>query len=134
MISKLAAWGRTREEAIDRLRRALGEYEVGGIKTTLPFFREIVRDREFIEGRLDTGFIPRFNERRSRESTPESGKASQTEQDIALIAAAIHYARLQKEASSRPATSTSQSRWKMSGRTAALGIKSKPGSQRKKSE
>jgi acetyl-CoA carboxylase biotin carboxylase subunit len=65
MISKLAAWGRTRLEAIDRLRRALDEYMVGGIKTTLPFFREIVRDAEFIEGRLDTGFIPRFFERRA---------------------------------------------------------------------
>jgi acetyl-CoA carboxylase biotin carboxylase subunit len=40
MISKLAAWGRTRSEAIDRMRRALDEYAVGGIKTTLPFFRE----------------------------------------------------------------------------------------------
>src|SRR5262249_39029327 len=49
MISKLAAWGRTRAQAIDRLRRALDEYTVGGIKTTLPFFREIVRDEEFIE-------------------------------------------------------------------------------------
>ena len=47
LISKLSAWGRTREESIDRLRRALDEYEVGGIKTTLPFFREIVRDDEF---------------------------------------------------------------------------------------
>ena len=64
LISKLAAWGRTRGEAIDRLRRALDEYEISGIKTTLPFFREIVRDDEFIAGRLDTGFISRFNERR----------------------------------------------------------------------
>jgi len=54
MISKLAVWGRTRAEAIDRLRRALDEYAVGGIKTTLPFFREIVRDEEFIAGLLDT--------------------------------------------------------------------------------
>jgi len=38
MISKLAAWGRTRAEAIDRMRRALDEYAVGAIKTTLPFF------------------------------------------------------------------------------------------------
>src|SRR5918912_1043588 len=64
LISKLAAWGRTRAEALDRLRRALDEYEVGGIKTTLPFFREIVRDEEFIAGRLDTGFIQRFFEQR----------------------------------------------------------------------
>ena len=72
MISKLAAWGRTRAEAIDRLRRALDEYAVGGIKTTLPFFREIVRDEEFIAGRLDTGFISRFNERRERSRAPAS--------------------------------------------------------------
>ena len=65
MIAKLAVWGRTRAEAIDRLRRALDEYEVSGITTTLPFFREVVRDEEFISGRLDTGFIARFNERRA---------------------------------------------------------------------
>ena len=117
MISKLAAWGRTREEAIDRLRRALDEYEVGGIKTTLPFFREIVRDEEFIAARLDTGFIGRFNERRKTARAAASERAGgQTQQDLALIAAAIHYARLQKDASSRQVIGASQSRWKMSGR------------------
>src|SRR5216684_2052414 len=75
MISKLAAWGRTRGEAIDRLRRALDEYAVGGIKTTLPFFREIVRDEEFIAGRLDTGFISRFNERRGERAKEHSHPA-----------------------------------------------------------
>jgi acetyl-CoA carboxylase, biotin carboxylase subunit len=99
MISKLAAWGRTRSEAIDRLRRALDEYAVGGIKTTLPLFREIVRDEEFIAGRLDTGFIPRFNERRAERthgtqasSLPQDGMASSLQQDIAIIAAAFAYA------------------------------------------
>lgn len=134
MISKLAAWGRTRTEAIDRLRRALGEYEVGGIKTTLPFFREIVRDQEFSDGRLDTGFITRFNERRGRVPSPLSEKATQSQQDMALIAAAIHHARQQKEAAARPAIAVSQSRWKMSGRTAALGIKSKLGKRGKSEE
>ncbi|MEP6717527.1 MAG: acetyl-CoA carboxylase biotin carboxylase subunit [bacterium] len=121
MISKLAAWGSTREEAIDRLRRALDEYEVGGIKTTLPFFREIVRDEEFIAARLDTGFIGRFNERREGGRAAASGNVErQTLQDIALIAAAVHHARSQKEASSRPVTEGGQSRWKMAGRTALL--------------
>jgi acetyl-CoA carboxylase biotin carboxylase subunit len=122
LISKLAAWGRTRSESIDRLRRALGEYEVAGIKTTLPFFREIVRDEEFMAGQLDTGFISRFNQRRSatRESgSEERNPEQQTQDDIALIAAAIHYARLQRDASRnlRP-TEGAKSRWKMSGRTA----------------
>jgi acetyl-CoA carboxylase biotin carboxylase subunit len=74
MISKLAAFGRTREEAIDRLRRALREYEVGGIKTTLQFFREIVEDKEFIAGNLDTGFITRWQERREKQSAAETEK------------------------------------------------------------
>jgi acetyl-CoA carboxylase, biotin carboxylase subunit len=121
MISKLAAWGRTRTEAIERLRRALDEYAVGGIKTTLPFFREIVRDEEFIAGRLDTGFITRFNQRRSQERPhPASGaQAFSLPQDIAIIAAALAYARAQRQTlpNHQPAA---LSKWKRAGRAAAV--------------
>lgn len=119
MISKLAAWGRTRAEAIDRLRRALDEYRVDGIRTTLPFFRELVRDDEFIAGRLDTGFIPRFNERRN----PPSGqldRAGTTQRDIAMIAAALHFLRLRREAAAIPQPSQGQNQWRLSGRSAIL--------------
>ena len=107
---------------MDRLRRALDEYEVGGIKTTLSFFREIVRDEEFQSGQLDTGFISRFNERRSAarvSGSEDRDPEQQMRDDIALIAASIHYATLQREASrnAQPTVGT-QSRWKMSGRTA----------------
>ena len=121
MISKLAAWGRTRPEAIDRLRRALDEYAVAGIKTTLPFFREIVRDEEFIAGRLDTGFITRFNERRRERPHPAGGaQASSLQHDIAIIAAALVYARAQRNRapSSQP---DDHSKWKIAGRMAGLG-------------
>jgi acetyl-CoA carboxylase biotin carboxylase subunit len=120
MISKLAAWGRTRAEAIDRLRRALDEYEVSGIKTTLPFFREIVRDEEFIAGRLDTGFIARFRERRSERPHPAGGtQASSLQQDMAIIAAALAYARAQEKA--LPGLQVEEpSKWKLAGRAAAL--------------
>jgi len=125
LISKLAAWGRTRDEAIDRLRRALDEYEVGGIKTTLPFFREIVRDEEFKTGQLDTSFISRFNER--REAARKSGDVDKNEQlrrDFAAIAASIHYATLQREASfNNQSSGGSQNRWKMSGRAALRGAR-----------
>ncbi|HSS18477.1 MAG TPA: acetyl-CoA carboxylase biotin carboxylase subunit [Pyrinomonadaceae bacterium] len=114
MISKLAAWGRTREESIDRLRRALDEYQVGGIKTTLPFFREIVRDEAFIAGKLDTGFISRFNAQRAAKAI----QADQQTEDIALIAAAIQYATLRKQAASNHAQD--QNRWRMSGRKSPL--------------
>jgi acetyl-CoA carboxylase biotin carboxylase subunit len=114
MISKLAAWGNTREESIDRLRRALDEYEISGIKTTLPFFREIVRDKEFTKGRLDTGFISRFYARRDEAM---AGVEDQVESDIATIAAAFHYTRQQRAASAnRSAVKETESRWKMSGR------------------
>ncbi|HKO98824.1 MAG TPA: acetyl-CoA carboxylase biotin carboxylase subunit [Pyrinomonadaceae bacterium] len=114
MISKLAAWGSTRDEAIARLRRALDEYEVGGIKTTLPFFREIVRDEEFKTGHLDTGFISRFLERRA-DVAPD-----QVEQDLAIIAAAIHYAKLPGAAAVAADSATVESRWKTAGRLRGL--------------
>jgi acetyl-CoA carboxylase biotin carboxylase subunit len=120
MISKLAAWGRTRVEAIDRLRRALDEFAVGGIKTTLPFFREIVRDEEFIAGHLDTGFIGRFNERRRERGHPvRIEPEARTEQDVAIIAAALAYARAQRQLSTDYQPSD-QSQWKLAGRAAGL--------------
>ncbi|MBV9958991.1 MAG: acetyl-CoA carboxylase biotin carboxylase subunit [Acidobacteria bacterium] len=119
MISKLAAWGRDRAEAIDRLRRALDEYAVGGIKTTLPFFREIVRDEEFIAGRLDTGFIARFNERRAGAAQADEA-ADETQRDMALIAAALHYSERQKAPVAQAATAE-QSKWRMAGRAALRG-------------
>ena len=116
LISKLAAWGRSRDEAIDRLRRALDEYEVGGIKTTLPFFREIVRDEEFESAKLDTGFIARFNERRT--VTKDETSTEEVLRDIAVIAAAIHQAKLQREASFNGRSAEIENRWKISSRTA----------------
>ena len=126
MISKLAAWGATRAESIDRLRRALDEYAVGGIKTTLPFFREVVRDEEFIAGHLDTGFISRFWERTKERPDPwERGRPARierearTERDIAIIAAALAYVRAQREISGDHQPHE-QSKWKLVSRTAAL--------------
>lgn len=111
MISKLAVYGKTRAEAIDRLRRALREYEVGGIKTTLPFFREIVEDAEFIAGNLDTGFIARFNERKQAQEIDEET------QDLALIASALAFSDKQPETNQTPQT---VSRWVSAGRKAAM--------------
>jgi acetyl-CoA carboxylase biotin carboxylase subunit len=120
MISKLAAWGRTRAEAIDRLRRALDEYAVGGIKTTLPFFREIVRDEEFIAGRLDTSFISRFWERAEERPHPAGGaQVPSLQQDMGIIAAALGYARAQRKTSS-PQQPAAQNKWKVAGRMAGL--------------
>jgi acetyl-CoA carboxylase biotin carboxylase subunit len=119
LISKLAAWGRTRTEAIDRLRRALDEYAVGGIKTTLPFFREIMRDEEFVAGKLDTGFISGFLARRNAVQRVSSMETETVSQDIAIIAAALEHARRQNFT---PATAhgPDSSSWRMAGRVALL--------------
>ncbi len=57
MISKLVAWAPTRLEAIDRLDRALAEYEVAGVRTTIPFCRLVMQSDAFRSGNFDTGFV-----------------------------------------------------------------------------
>jgi len=63
LLAKLITWGETREEAILRMRWALDEYVVEGIKTTVPFHQKVLRDEEFLSGDFDTGFIGRFLDR-----------------------------------------------------------------------
>lgn len=59
LISKLCVWAPTRAQAVERMRRALCEYVVTGIRTNLPFHLALVRHPEFIAGNYDTGFIGR---------------------------------------------------------------------------
>jgi acetyl-CoA carboxylase biotin carboxylase subunit len=67
MISKLIAWGTDREQARCRMLRALGEYHVGGIPTTLPFFRWMLEQPAFVRGELDTTMLDAELERRAGE-------------------------------------------------------------------
>lgn len=117
MISKLAVFGKNRAEAIDRLRRALQEYEVGGIKTTIPFFQKIVEDEVFIAGNLDTGFIEKFNERQKSKDAEESDEASR---DLALIAAVLANGAKQKTNAPEGKSEPEISRWALTGRAAAM--------------
>ncbi len=59
LISKLVVWGADRAAAIARMRRAVAEYRVLGIRTTLPFFDFVLRHPEFVGGDYDTGFVAR---------------------------------------------------------------------------
>ena len=113
LISKLVAWAPTRHEAIDRMQRALFEYQIEGIQTNLGFFREILDDDNFKKGEFDTGFIDRWlRERDSRKP------ASEAERDLALIAA-ILADQSQVPASAETMTPTA-SAWKTSGRIRGL--------------
>ena len=57
MISKLICWGRDRDEAINRVCRALYEYVITGVKTNIPFHRAVMKNRRFVKGNIDTHFI-----------------------------------------------------------------------------
>jgi pyruvate carboxylase subunit A len=57
MISKLIVWGRNRPEAIERMRRALYEYIIVGVKTNIPFHKAVMNNLIFQKGELSTHFI-----------------------------------------------------------------------------
>ena len=59
LIAKLIVHAETREDAIRRMARALDEYIVEGIKTTIPFHKRIMANKDFIEGNIDTSFLDR---------------------------------------------------------------------------
>jgi len=69
IISKLVVWGKDRQEAVVRMKRALGEYIVTGVKTTIPFHIRVMNNQHFLEGTFDTNFIDKvfFQEERERE-------------------------------------------------------------------
>jgi acetyl-CoA carboxylase biotin carboxylase subunit len=60
LLAKLIGYGTDREQAISRLVRALNEYFVGGIKTNISFFRRILNDDNFRQGKVDTGYLDRL--------------------------------------------------------------------------
>ena len=62
LLAKVIAHGADRAEAISRMARALREFEVDGVRTTLPLMRRIVESRPFAEAELDTGFLDRLDE------------------------------------------------------------------------
>ena len=111
MISKLITWGDSRNHAIERMRRALAEYQVRGIRTTIPFFQWILNDDDFKAGRFDTGFIDRKLGNGALH-TIDAG-----DEDLAVIAAAVH--EFTKPAAVA-APGVAESRWRDTGRMEAL--------------
>lgn len=83
LLSKLVAWAPTRAETVARMSRALEEYQVRGIKTTIPFYQRVIRHPDFLRGNVTTSFIEEFFA--AEEKLRPGGN-----EDIALLAAAIH--------------------------------------------
>ncbi|MSO45438.1 MAG: acetyl-CoA carboxylase biotin carboxylase subunit [Acidobacteria bacterium] len=86
LVSKLAVWAEDRPAAVARMRRAVSEYLVAGIKTTLPFFTWLLAQQEFLDGRFDTTYLDSVL--KARNGQPFSNVDPGTE-DIALVAAAL---------------------------------------------
>jgi acetyl-CoA carboxylase biotin carboxylase subunit len=113
MLSKLIAHAPSRAEAIGRMRRALTEYRVDGIETTIPFFTFLMNHPDFAAARFDTGFIDRI--------LPELdfGHESLSEHDVeAAIAAAAILAFEESQRVQLPEDSAS--RWRTAGRDEAV--------------
>ncbi len=113
LLSKLIAWGEDRDEAVARMARALGEYQVSGIKTNIGFFQRLLAHPDFREGRLDTGLIARL----PATATDPGGDAGY--EQVAALAAALESMRT--PAAPSPALAARNSGgWKAAARSALL--------------
>ena len=120
MISKLVGWAEDRPAAIDRMRRALSEYVVSGIKTTLPFFVWLFAQREFLDGAFHTAYLDEVLAARNGTPFVESSPAIE---DVAVIAAALHAVLSPASLSSGPAGAERRElmrRWKAQARSESL--------------
>jgi acetyl-CoA carboxylase biotin carboxylase subunit len=124
LLSKLIAWGNSREETIARLRRALEEYIVTGIKTNTGLFRRILAEPDFLRGEIHTKWLDQLLGRPGSAASPScvetSGSAAS---DAAAIAAAIWQATQWDRQSCRSSSAADPGqpyRWKLEGRRAQL--------------
>ncbi len=67
LLAKVITWGKDRQEAIARMLRALDEYKIKGVKTTIPFHRRVLVDKGFSEGNYDTGIVTRIEHHRTND-------------------------------------------------------------------
>jgi acetyl-CoA carboxylase biotin carboxylase subunit len=120
LLGKLIAWGSDRQEAISRLRRALEEYYVVGIKTNVGLFRRILREKEFLRGEIHTKWLDELLRRPAAalsSATAENRLRESHAEDAAALGAALwHMNRSGVEKATRAATTGSPSRWKQEAR------------------
>jgi len=117
MVAKLIVLGDTRAEAILRMKRALSEYRIGGLKTSIPFHQEIMDSTEFIWGTFDTGFL----EKRNLNVTVE--RPEEVERVAAATAALLanEAGRQAVHIGEQSANGHSGNLWKRAGRARAVG-------------
>jgi acetyl-CoA carboxylase, biotin carboxylase subunit len=108
MIAKLITHGKDRQEAIQRMVRAIDDFKITGCETTLPFCRWAIQHEAFVSGNFDTHFVKKY-------FTPEVLKQeSDDEMEIAAMAAVHAYLRSSANAPSIVSSSQKRSKWKTS--------------------
>lgn len=113
LLSKLVAWGNSREETIARLRRALNEYTITGIRTNVSLFRRILGEPEFLRGEIHTKWL---DELLARPHPPALPPREGTEEAAVIAAALWHTLQAEKPTSGNQEAQAAPSRWKMEGR------------------
>jgi len=116
MIAKLIAWAATRNDAIARMSRALAEYQVLGIRTTIPFFVWLMRQPEYQYGRYDTTYLDRLLSERQGASFSELSAA---DTELVAIAAGVD-AFLRAQRGAAAAAVPQSSHWLQAARREAL--------------
>ncbi|MFB0564919.1 MAG: acetyl-CoA carboxylase biotin carboxylase subunit [Candidatus Aminicenantaceae bacterium] len=106
LLSKLITWGMSRSEAINRMLRALSEYQIHGIKTTVPFFKSILLHPRFYKGVYNTHFI----------ADMQKEDVDDTEAKIAALIAAGVKSYLDSKMVVTPRSKKKESNWKLQGR------------------
>jgi acetyl-CoA carboxylase biotin carboxylase subunit len=121
MVAKLVVWGADRDEAIGRMRRALSEFVVKGIKTSIPFHLKVLRHPVFIEGKYDTGFI---DEHMDGGKGGDTADADDEPRRVALMLGAIAAYQRDKQRAARASSASSgkepSDAWKEFGKRRAM--------------
>jgi acetyl-CoA carboxylase biotin carboxylase subunit len=116
MLGKLITWGSDREEALRRMRRALEEIRIEGIRTAVPLFRALLDDEDFQQGNMDIAMLDR--KLGAGELTPAGVGGMR---DLTLIAAALEHGLRQSRQAARPAPAGGRrGRWRDVARREAL--------------
>jgi len=113
LLSKLISWGRNRKEAIDRMRGALREYRISGIKSNISAHLSVMEVEDFLKGTYDTSYI-------DKHFKPEKLKIDSKLEKVALIGASIYGYDNKNSHINNNAKLSTPSKWKFAGRQRAL--------------
>jgi acetyl/propionyl-CoA carboxylase alpha subunit len=116
LIAKVIAWGKDRAEAISRMSRALAEFKIAGVATTIGFHSQVMSSPRFQKGELTTHFI-------ADEFTTDKKEKRVSNQELELVAlssALIEYRESRKGFKSAYQNGSAKSNWKIQARQSAL--------------